>query len=110
MAQRTGVGPTTAGSDMAGSCGSPAGSREPVEVHAVPARARSLRGDGAERSVVPPLILKAIGEHLHGDGVATVLPFQNGAGPRDAAVQAGVHATGDSCCRRVAIKKVLGRQ
>src|ERR1700694_310385 len=108
MAQRTGVKPTSAGSDMAGSCGSPAGSREPEEGQAIPARARYLRGDGAERTVVPPLILKTIGEHLHADGVATVLPFQNGAGPRDAAVQAGVHATGDPCGRRVAIEKVLG--
>src|ERR1700726_1879324 len=87
MAQRTSGEPTTAGSDMARSCAFPADSLEPEKGHPFPARARHLRGDGAERTVVPTLILETVDQHLHGDRASTILPVQHRAGPRDAPVE-----------------------
>src|ERR1700693_4173423 len=80
---------------MAASLGAAARSREAEKGYAIPPCAGHLRGDGAQRAVVPALILETIGEHRHGNGVAAILPFQQCAGPWDATVKAGTRATGN---------------
>src|SRR2546425_12916768 len=76
MPQRTGGGTTTAVSDMVASLGGSSAWREAEESESVPARAGHLRRNGTERTVVPALILEAVGEHLHGDGAAPILALQ----------------------------------
>src|SRR5437016_1564165 len=88
MAQRTAWGTTNADSDMAGSIRCPANSREVEEGQPIPTRARHLSCNGAQRTIPATLILETIDEHLYGDSVAPILPFQHGAGSRNAPVEA----------------------
>src|SRR5450759_5319633 len=92
MAHRTGRRTTLLSlSGMAAPCrGTFSG--QPEESQPIPARARNLAGNGAQRAIASPLMLKAFGQDFHRDGCSAKIPVQNAARRWDASIVPGPSA------------------
>src|SRR5438034_6611362 len=101
MAQRTGRGAATGASATAAPFRSTAGASQSEERQSVPARARDFAGNGAERAIAAALMLEAVGQNLHSDGAALIIPFQDCARSGNTTIQTPVIRSAYRCCRCV---------